>query len=62
MDGLTFATAYAADQRDSALEDLARILDAEGMTNTLDMLAGMATDERTKRLVQDCANKVEHRL
>lgn len=52
--------AYLLDQRDANREELARILEAEGMTSVLDLLAGMATDERIARLVQVCANQVEH--
>lgn len=80
MDALTpqaaSAISCAADQRDTALEELARLLDAEPgnhtdhpMTVMLDMLAGLAEErsqiegdrwEQISQAVQKCSNFVEH--
>lgn len=52
--------AYKSDQRDTNREELARIREAEGSTQVLDMLAGLETDPRKAALIQRCANQVEH--
>lgn len=62
--------AYSRDQRDTNREELSRILDAEGMTSVLDLLAELASGnsdhsgdrwERIAGVVQRAATDCEHR-